>query len=107
LSYICLAGHDVLWAGYDFPSAGDKDVLERAETEGRILFTLDHDFWQIALQRRERMQKGGLALLHIRVNYRNAAISIHAEDLSETLTNSPVGLRGTIDPERQHFNRTE
>lgn len=65
IEYLRLAGHDVLWAGNDFPRAGDKDVLERAETEGRILFTLDRDFWQIAIQRRERMRKGGVALIRV------------------------------------------
>jgi len=29
--------HDVLWAGNDFPSSSDKEVLERADTEGRIV----------------------------------------------------------------------
>ena len=54
-----------MWAGNDFPSSGDKDVLERAETDGRILFTLDRDFWQIAIQRRERMRKGGVVLIRV------------------------------------------
>jgi hypothetical protein len=56
VEYLRLANHDVAWAGNDFPSSSDKDVLERAETDGRILFTLDRDFWQIAIQRRERMK---------------------------------------------------
>jgi predicted nuclease of predicted toxin-antitoxin system len=60
-----LANHDVVWAGNDFPSSSDKDVLERAETDGRILFTLDRDFWQIAIQRRERMRKGGVVFIRV------------------------------------------
>jgi predicted nuclease of predicted toxin-antitoxin system len=65
VEYLRLANHDVVWAGNDFPSSGDKDVLERAETDGRILFTLDRDFWQIAIQRRERMSKGGVVLIRV------------------------------------------
>ena len=54
-----------MWAGNDFPSSSDKDVLERAETDSRILFTLDRDFWQIAIQRRDRMSKGGVVLFRV------------------------------------------
>ena len=65
VEYLRLANHDVAWAGNDFPSSSDKDVLERAETDGRILFTLDRDFWQIAIQRRERMKRGGVVLIRV------------------------------------------
>jgi len=65
VEYLRLANQDVVWAGNDFPSSSDKDVLERAETDGRILFTLDRDFWQIAIQRRERMRKGGVVLIRV------------------------------------------
>jgi predicted nuclease of predicted toxin-antitoxin system len=65
VEYLRLARHDVVWAGNDFPSSHDKDILERAETDGRILFTLDRDFWQIAIQRRERMRKGGVVLFRV------------------------------------------
>jgi predicted nuclease of predicted toxin-antitoxin system len=51
VDYLRRADHDVVWAGNDFPSSSDKEVLERAETDGRILFTLDRDFRQIAIQR--------------------------------------------------------
>ena len=39
VEYLRGTGHDVLWAGQDFTCTNDKDVLERAEVEGRILFT--------------------------------------------------------------------
>jgi predicted nuclease of predicted toxin-antitoxin system len=38
------AGHDVTWARID-PGASDSKLLEAAESEGRILLTLDKDFW--------------------------------------------------------------
>jgi predicted nuclease of predicted toxin-antitoxin system len=65
VEYLRLANHDVVWAGNDFQSSSDNDVLERAETDGRILFTLDRDFWQIAIQRRDRMRKGGVVLIRV------------------------------------------
>ena len=46
------AGHDVTWVRTDCPRTKDAALLDRAEAEGRILLTLDKDFWQIAIQRR-------------------------------------------------------
>jgi hypothetical protein len=40
-------------------------LLERAESEARILLTLDKDFWQIALQRRIPMEQSGVVLFRI------------------------------------------
>lgn len=55
-------GHDVLWARTD--CAGWKDVvlLELAESEARIVLTLDKDFWQIAVQRRTPLEQPGVVL---------------------------------------------
>ena len=44
-------GHDVLWARTDCPGLKDRVLLERAEADGRLVLTLDKDFWQLALQR--------------------------------------------------------
>lgn len=41
-------GHDVLWARTDLAGTSDVAVLDRAESEARIVVTLDKDFWQIA-----------------------------------------------------------
>jgi predicted nuclease of predicted toxin-antitoxin system len=57
------AGHDVVWVREAFPGMKDKPMLDLAETESRILVTLDKDFWQIARQRREPLQAGGVILL--------------------------------------------
>jgi predicted nuclease of predicted toxin-antitoxin system len=43
--------HDVLWARTDCPGLKDRSLLERAEADGRVVLTLDKDFWQVALQR--------------------------------------------------------
>jgi predicted nuclease of predicted toxin-antitoxin system len=42
------AGYDVTWARTDHPGAKDIVLLELAESDGRVLVTLDKDFWQIA-----------------------------------------------------------
>ena len=55
-------GHDVVWARYECPQWADLELLNRAETEGRIVLTLDKDFWQIALQRRSPLKKSGVIL---------------------------------------------
>jgi predicted nuclease of predicted toxin-antitoxin system len=55
-------GHDVLWSGTDLQAPKDAALLDFAESEGRILSTLDKDFWQIALQRRVPLRKSGVVL---------------------------------------------
>jgi len=37
-------------------------LLEPAESEGLVVLTLDKDFWQIAVQRRVPIEKGGVVL---------------------------------------------
>jgi predicted nuclease of predicted toxin-antitoxin system len=49
------AGHDVTWVRTDYPGAKDTALLNFAESEGRVLLTLDKDFLQMALQRRFRV----------------------------------------------------
>jgi len=58
-------GHYVLWARTD--CAGWKDVflLDLAESEARILLTLDKDFWQIAVQRRGPLEHSGVVLFRV------------------------------------------
>ena len=58
-------GHDVLWARTDLTGTSDIVLLERAESEGRIVLTLDKDFWQIAVQRRSPLQQSGVVLFRI------------------------------------------
>jgi predicted nuclease of predicted toxin-antitoxin system len=58
-------GHDVAWARIDAPGAKDPILLERAEAEGRLILTLDKDFWQIALQRPKPISRCGVMLFRI------------------------------------------
>ncbi len=58
-------GHDVLWARTDLAGTGDVALLDRAEGEGRIVLTLDKDFWQIAVQRRAPLEESGVVLFRV------------------------------------------
>ena len=58
-------GHDVRCARTECPGYRDTALLELAETEGRILLTLDRDFLQLAMQRRSPLRVGGVVLLRV------------------------------------------
>jgi predicted nuclease of predicted toxin-antitoxin system len=59
------AGHDVMRARTDCPSTKDAALLDRAEAGGRILLTLDKDFWQLAIQRRRPLWQSGVILFRV------------------------------------------
>jgi predicted nuclease of predicted toxin-antitoxin system len=58
-------GHDVLWVRTDCTGWSDVRLLNLAESESRIVLTLDKDFWQIALQRRVPVKQSGVVLFRI------------------------------------------
>ena len=47
------SGHEVIWAGDWEVDPGDDEILARASQEGRILITLDMDFGELAIVRRQ------------------------------------------------------
>ncbi len=57
--------HDVLWARTDCAGWKDAVLLALAESEARIMLTLDKDFWQIALQRRVPLERSGVVLFRV------------------------------------------
>jgi predicted nuclease of predicted toxin-antitoxin system len=59
------AGHDVTWVRTDCPGAEDAALLDRAEADGRVLLTLDKDFWQIAIQRRKPLERSGAIVFRV------------------------------------------
>ena len=61
------AGHDVFWVRTDAPGTADAALLDLAEVDGRILLTLDKDFWQIAIQRHGKHVKPLPSVLRQRV----------------------------------------
>ena len=58
-------GHDVLWARTDCAGWKDAVLLDLAETEARLMLTLDKDFWQIAVQRRVPLEQSGVVLFQV------------------------------------------
>src|SRR5436190_15021092 len=58
-------GHDVQWARTDLAGSKDVVLLDLAETEARIVLTLDKDFWQIAVQRRNPLEQSGIVLFRV------------------------------------------
>jgi predicted nuclease of predicted toxin-antitoxin system len=60
-----VGGHDVLWARTHCAGWKDALLLELAESEARIVLTLEKDFWQIAVQRRVPIQQSGVILFRV------------------------------------------
>src|SRR6266567_2965912 len=60
-----VGGNEVLWARTDCSGWKDAVLLEFAESEGRILLTLDKDFWQLAVQRRIPLEQSGVVLFRV------------------------------------------
>ena len=58
-------GHDVLWARTDLAGTSDVGLLDLAESDARIVLTLDKDFWQIAVQRRSPLERSGVVLFRV------------------------------------------
>jgi predicted nuclease of predicted toxin-antitoxin system len=58
-------GHDVLWARTDLAGTSDLALLDLAESEARIVLTLDKDYWQIAVQRRSPLEQSGVVLFRL------------------------------------------
>jgi predicted nuclease of predicted toxin-antitoxin system len=58
-------GHDVLWVRTDLAGTRDAALLNLAESQARILLTLDRDFWQIAVQRRSPLEESGVVLFRV------------------------------------------
>jgi predicted nuclease of predicted toxin-antitoxin system len=58
------AGHDVVWAGEWSEDPGDREILRRAYRENRVLVTLDKDFGELAILRRQR-HSGIIRLVNI------------------------------------------
>jgi predicted nuclease of predicted toxin-antitoxin system len=47
------AGHDVVWCGDWVEDPGDDEVMATAHRDARILVTLDKDFGELAIVRRQ------------------------------------------------------
>jgi predicted nuclease of predicted toxin-antitoxin system len=59
-------GHDVAWVRTDAPGSSDRQVLDRAVAEGRLLLTFDKDFGELAF-RAGLPASSGVVLFRIRL----------------------------------------
>jgi predicted nuclease of predicted toxin-antitoxin system len=59
-------GHDVAWERTDAPGSSDREVLDRAVAEDRILVTIDKDFGELAF-RAGLPASSGIVLFRIRL----------------------------------------
>ena len=57
--------HDVLRARTDCSGWKDAALLDFAESEARIVLTLEKDFWQLAVQRRVPLEQSGVVLFRV------------------------------------------
>lgn len=57
--------HDLVWVRTDAPGSSDREVLEHAAAEERLLITLDKDFGELAFRSR-LPASSGVVLFRIR-----------------------------------------
>jgi predicted nuclease of predicted toxin-antitoxin system len=55
-------GHDVAWIAADAAGASDRQVLQRAADEDRIIVTFDKDFGELAFRERLPVSTGVILL---------------------------------------------
>ena len=70
-----------------------KDIvlLDLAESEARIVLTLDKDFWQIAVQRRVPLKQSGVVLFRV-----HPATPANLDPLVRTFVEANTGWAGHI-----------
>jgi predicted nuclease of predicted toxin-antitoxin system len=92
------AGHDVVWAGQWTEDPGDAAILARAYSEGRVLVTLDKDFGELAIVRRQ-LHSGILRLVNLPARQQALVclrvLALHGEHLQSgaIITAEPGRLR--------------
>ncbi len=63
LSSGCAEGHDVLYAAEDRVQTPDHDLLNEAETQGKVILTEDLDFGELIF--RDRLNSHGVILMRM------------------------------------------
>jgi predicted nuclease of predicted toxin-antitoxin system len=94
--YLIRAGHDVVWAGDWESDPGDAEILAIAHRESRVLVTLDKDFGELAIVRRER-HSGILRLVDVAARSQGP---VTARVLAEHENELSRGAIVTVEPAR-------
>jgi predicted nuclease of predicted toxin-antitoxin system len=86
LTTLANAGHDVIWTGDWEKDPGDTEILAFAFRERRILITLDKDFGELAIVRRQP-HSGIVRLVNLRAHEQGiVALNVlakYGQELSE------------------------
>ena len=98
-------GHDVEWVG-DWPyDPGDREILERAHADGRVLVTADNDFGELAV--RQGIAHSGIIRLamtpvHLEAEVCLAVIAAFEQELiaGAIVTATPRRMRLRPSPQR-------
>src|ERR1700693_4605542 len=78
-------GFDVISIAETTPGAADKDVLEAADAEGRILITEDRDFGELVI--RQRLRVRWIILLELdRLSNSTEAVAVAVVRLMQTIS---------------------
>jgi predicted nuclease of predicted toxin-antitoxin system len=101
VEYLRRLGHDVLAVAEAMPQANDPSILDRAESEGRVLVTNDKDFGELVFRSGKAHQGVILLRLHDesaanRVRVVEAVLGSHADRLSRhfiVATESRIRIR--------------
>jgi uncharacterized protein YecE (DUF72 family)/predicted nuclease of predicted toxin-antitoxin system len=90
-------GHDVGWIRIDAPGSKDRDVLQRAMKEQRILLTFDKDFGDLAFQA-DLPATCGVVLFRVQAKSSSALAALVAAGLTSRL--DWAGNFSVIEPRR-------
>lgn len=98
-AHLLSRGHDVTAIAHDYPSAlADREVLEIAHQERRILITNDRDFGELIF--RQLLPHSGVLLFRLgdeslatKIDRLDHVVSAYAEYLDQFLVISDQGIR--------------
>lgn len=99
IAYLTEHGHDVVTIGRDFPFAlSDRQILEIARAEARIVLTNDTDFGDLVF--RERLPHAGVILFRLgyvslpdRIARLQEVLVNHADQLDHFIVVTPNNIR--------------
>ena len=98
-AHLQMRGHDATAVGRDYPFAlADRDILEIATTERRIILTNDKDFGDLVF--RDHLRHEGIILFRLgyvsleeRIVWLERVIDTHSDRLRDVIVVTPRGIR--------------
>lgn len=84
------AGHDIVWAREDMPSASDAVVLERAMQENRVVITYDKEDYGRLIYQDGHPAQCGVVLFR----FRRMSPQARSQFIVDTFSNDALAWRG-------------